>query len=305
MPALPFARTAAKPVPSPHLRDFLTGHSMEVMPRTAAKIADFRAVLPPGTRVYVVHTEGTPFDDMLATVKRLIDEGFPAMPHVPARFVKDRATLNVWLKRYAEEAGADQALTIAGGPKTPYGDFQSSMQLLETGLFDAYGFKRLHVAGHPEGNRDIDPDGSGRLTDAAIRWKQAFSGRTDAEMAIVTQFVFEPEPVLDWARDLQKAGIDLPVHIGVAGPARLQTLIRYAVACGVGPSLSVLKRRALDLTKLALPFEPTDLLNALATAWARGEAGAAAAVHIFPLGGIEPSAAYVRKLLTPDRPKAR
>ena len=75
------------------------------------------------------------------------------------RLVKDRAELDLWLKRYAEEGGADQALVLAGGPKSPAGDFDSSMQLLETGEFDRAGFTRLHVAGHPEGNRDIDPNG--------------------------------------------------------------------------------------------------------------------------------------------------
>ena len=53
--------------------------------------------------------------------------------------------------------------------------------------------------------------------------------------------------------------------MGVAGPAKLQTLIKFAIACGVGPSLKVLQKRALDLTKLLLPYEPTEVLDALRT----------------------------------------
>ena len=41
----------------------LQGYSIEVMPRTAAQIGDFRALLPEGTRVYVAHIDGTPIDD--------------------------------------------------------------------------------------------------------------------------------------------------------------------------------------------------------------------------------------------------
>jgi methylenetetrahydrofolate reductase (NADPH) len=281
------ARTAA----------FLRGYSIEVMPRTAAKVPDFRAILPPGTRVYVAHIEGTPLDEMVATARRITDEGFPVMPHVPARIVADAATLHTWLARYAGEAGAREALVLAGGPKVPLGDFHSSMQLLETGLFDRHGFRRLHVAGHPEGNRDIDPDGSTRLVDEAAAWKQAFADRTDAAMAMTTQFAFAAAPVIDWARNLSAAGIRLPIHVGVAGPAKLQTLLKYAVACGVGPSLSVLQRRALDLTKLVLPFEPTAVLADLAAHTAETPDSLIEAAHIFPLGGIVAAADYAAGIL--------
>lgn len=295
MAVLPFraAKTDAK---DPRPGAILQGYSIEVMPRTAAKIADFRAILPPGTRVYIAHLEGTPFDEMLGCAKRLSCEGFAVMPHVPARIIADRAMLDNWLNRYASEAGVTQALVLAGGPKTPVGEFDSSMQLLETGLFDRHGFTRLHVAGHPEGNRDIDPDGSTRLVDEAARWKQDFATRTGAQMAMATQFAFTADPVLDWADRLADAGIDLPIHVGVAGPAKLQTLIKFAIACGVGPSLSVLQKRARDLTKLLLPFTPDDVLSDLATGMAAGRGRNIAGIHIFPLGGIETAATYARTL---------
>lgn len=270
--------------------------SLEVMPRTAAKIPDFRALLPAGSRIYVAHIDGTPFEGMVATAKRLADEGFTAMPHLPARLIQDRVQLDDWLARYAGEAGATQALVIAGGPKQPRGTFDSSMQLLETGLFDKHGFTRLHVAGHPEGNRDIDPDGSTRIAENAVRWKAAFADRTGAEMALVTQFAFDADPVLDWARRLEQAGVALPIHVGVAGPAKLQTLIRFGLACGVGPSVKVLERRARDLTKLVRPFEPQDVLSDLAAAHAAGRAGRIEAVHFFPLGGIMATTDYLQRL---------
>lgn len=274
----------------------IRGWSIEVMPRTAAKVESFRAILPPGTRVYVAHIEGTPIDEMVATVRRITDEGFEAMPHVPARLVSDRATLDLWLRRYAGEAGATSALVLAGGPKVPAGDFHSSMQLLDTGLFDAHGFRRLHVAGHPEGNRDIDPDGSSRMVDEAARWKHDFAQRSDAAMAMVTQFAFDAGPVLDWADRLADAGVSLPVHVGVAGPAKLQTLIKFAIACGVGPSLSVLQRRARDLTKLLLPHTPDAVLADLAKGEAAGRGRTIAAVHVFPLGGIAAAAEHMAGL---------
>lgn len=289
MALLPFRKKDAV-VDNSALVDFLKGYSIEVMPRTAEKIDDFRDFLPAGTRVYIAHIEGTPIEDMVATTARLRDEGFDPMPHFPARIIKDAATLEEWVNRYQSDAGIDQALLLAGGVANPHGDFHCSMQLLETGIFDRAGFKRLHVAGHPEGNRDIDPDGSDKNVMEALHWKQKFSDSTDAEMALATQFCFEAKPVIAWADALRDAGVTLPIHIGVAGPAKLQTLIKFAMACGVGASLKVLQKRALDVTKLVLPYEPTEFLTELATHKAANPDFNITQVHFFPLGGIKTNA---------------
>ncbi|MDG0989454.1 MAG: methylenetetrahydrofolate reductase [Yoonia sp.] len=274
---------------------FLQDYSIEVMPRTAEKVEDFRTLLPTGTRVYIAHIEGTPIEDMVATAKRIAGEGYAVMPHFPARIIKDKGTLADWIARYQGEAGVDQALLLAGGVATPHGDYDSSMQLLESGLFGEAGFKRLHVAGHPEGNKDIDADGSMTNVDAALRWKQAFSETSDADMALATQFAFEAGPIIDWANGIKEAGIDIPVHIGIAGPAKLQTLIKFAIACGVGPSLKVLQKRAMDVTKLLLPYEPAEVLAQLAAHKAANPSFNISHVHFFPLGGIKTNANWAIK----------
>ena len=292
MALLPFRMKQSEPqVPSNGaVQAFLRDYSIEVMPRTADKIADFRALLPAGTRVYIAHIQGTTIEDMTTTARRLAEAGMDVMPHFPARIIGDAAMLGDWIARYQGEAGVDQGLILAGNPASQAGDFDNSMQLLETGLFERAGFKRLHVAGHPEGSRDIDPDGSDKNVMQALRWKQAFSERSDAKMALVTQFCFAAKPVIDWITALNDAGIDLPVHIGVAGPARLQTLIKFAIACGVGPSMKVLQKRAMDVTKLIAPYEPTVVIAELAAHKAANPDFNIQQVHFFPLGGIKTNA---------------
>jgi len=274
------------------LETLLHGYSIEVMPRTAEKVEDFREILPRGTRVYIAHIDGTPIGDMVATARRIAREGFDVMPHFPARIIKDAATLENWIAMYQGEAGVNQGLLLAGGVSEPVGDFHSSMQLMESGLFDKAGFARLHIAGHPEGNRDIDPTGGDAIVMDALRWKQAFSERTDAKMAMATQFAFDAAPIIAWAKRLEDAGITLPIHIGIAGPAKLQTLIRFAIACGVGPSLKVLQKRAMDVSKLLLPYEPTEVLSDLAAHKAATPGSNNAQVHFFPLGGIKTNARW-------------
>ena len=111
-------------------------------------------------------------------------------------------------------------------------------------------------------------------------------------MAIVTQFAFDAHAVVDWADMLLEEGIRMPVHIGLSGPTKLQTLIKFAI-CGVGPSVKVLQKRALDLTKLLTPYEPAEILQDLSNLLSEGRAENIECIHFFPLGGISGTAQWL------------
>ena len=112
-------------------------------------------------------------------------------------------------------------------------------------------------------------------------------------MAITTQFCFESKPVIDWMSRLDDMGVDLPVHIGIAGPAKLQTLLRYSIECGVGASIKVLQKRALDFTKLLVPYEPNSIIDELALYKSKNPNFNIEQVHFFPLGGTKTTARWV------------
>ena len=277
------------------LTNFLKGFSVEVTPRAASKIENFSDLIPKGTLVYIAHIEGTPIEDMVETAKKINDQGYSPMPHFPARIIKNKQTLQDWISRYKNEANVDNALLIAGGSNKPHGDFDSSIQLIESELFDMAGFKNLHIAGHPEGNKDIDNDGTTNNIDKALSWKNEFSNRTDATMAITTQFCFDSKTVIDWANAVKNNGIDLPIHIGIAGPAKLQTLLKYSLECGVGASIKILQKRAMDLTKLLLPYKPTQILSELAEYEHNNPDFNIEKVHFFPLGGVKQVSRFVEE----------
>ena len=279
-----------------HLKDFISEYSMEVIPKTVAKTDSFGDILPKSTRVYLAHLKGEGIEQMVAAAKRLHHEGFTVMPHIPARVIKNQAMLSDWLSMYQNEAGVNEALLLAGGSHEPIGEYGSSIQLIESGLFDKAGFKRLHIAGHPEGNKDIDPDGGIKNVSEALSWKQEFLKRTDAKMAIVTQFCFDANVVKKWADDIKDNGIDIPIHIGIAGPAKLQTLLKFSVECGIGSSMQILTKRAKDITKLLLPYKPTQVLKDLAEYKAKDPKFNIEQVHFFPFGGIKQTSDWVREV---------
>ena len=278
------------------IKKFLNDFSIEVTPRAVAKIENLSELIPPETLVYIAHIEGTPIDEMVKTAKKINDQGYAIMPHFPARIIKDKNTLKDWISRYQNEANVNNALLLGGGVKKPYGDYDSSIQLIESELFDIAGFNKLYFAGHPEGNKDIDPDGSTKNIDEALSWKNDFRNRTDADMAITTQFCFDSKTVINWANDIKNKGINIPIHIGIAGPAKLQTLLRYSIECGVGASIKILQKRALDLTKLLLPYKPTNILSELAEYKFNNPDLNIEKVHFFPLGGVKQVSKFVRDI---------
>ena len=278
------------------LKNFLNNFSIEVTPRAVAKIENLSELIPSDTLVYIAHIEGTPIEEMVKTAKKINEQGYATMPHFPARIIKDKKTLREWISKYQNEANVKSALLLGGGINKPYGEYDSSIQLIESELFDLAGFEKLYIAGHPEGNKDIDPDGSTKNIDQALLWKNEYKNRTDIDMAITTQFCFDSKTVINWANDIKNKGVDIPIHIGIAGPAKLQTLLRYSIECGVGASIKILQKRARDLTKLLLPYKPTKILSELAEHKFNNPNFNIEKVHFFPLGGVKQVTSFVKEL---------
>ena len=122
----------------------------------------------------MAHLEDTPVEEMFATCKRLISEGMVPMPHIPARIITNVGVLEDWVKEYAS-LGVEQSLLLAGNGKTPSGELFNSIQMLESGIFEKYSFKKIQIAGHPEGNPDIDKDGSSGKDYKCSKNKAGFS----------------------------------------------------------------------------------------------------------------------------------
>ena len=268
----------------------MRGFTAETTPGAAAKIPDYRAHLAAGTTVYVTFLPGASFADTVSVATRLRSEGFEPVPHLAARSLPSKRFLDEQLARLTGEAGVTHVLAIGGATDRPSGPFSDSMQLMETGLLDRHGIRRIGVAGHPEGSPDI-PD---RAITAAIAWKNAFTERTDADLYIVTQFCFEAAPIIDWERRLRTEGNRLPIRIGIPGLATIKSLLAHAKGCGIGPSMAFLSRQARHLHKLMTISTPDRLVTALADHRAMDPDCGIEGVHVYPLGGLGKTALWCR-----------
>ncbi len=267
--------------------DLLRDFSIEVTPRQAAKVDSFAALLPPGTRVFVTFVPGETVDAVLPVIDRLAREGMRPVPHVAARNLIAEATFQ-HLVRGAYACGAREALVIGGGARRPAGPYASSLDLLESGLFEGLGYTRLHVAGHPEGSPDI-PDAE---LARALLAKNAWSARSGVPLEIVTQFTFDGAGLCAWERRIRAAGNRLPVRAGLAGPASVTSLLKYARMCGVSASVSFLQRSGGRFLRLVGQAAPDGLILALARIRMEDPESLLGRVHFYPFGGFARTAAW-------------
>lgn len=269
------------------VRRFLEGASVEITPKQAEKIPLLQAGLPAKTKVYIALIDPADVAAQLDAAVRLRAAGFEPVPHVPARFVRDRDDLARRLGDLSTKAGVKQMLVLGGGAPHPVGQYDAAIQLLETGLFEANGVTRIGIAGHPEGNPDITKaKGEAALVDA-LKLKQAYLAEHGLNGYIATQFLFEAAPVAYWAAGLNEAGIRLPIHVGVPGPATIKTLVKYAAMCGVGNSARFIRKQALNITKLLSVSTPDDFVEKLATLNIERPELGITAPHLYPFGGFD------------------
>ncbi len=256
--------------------------SIEVSPKHALEMADLDLVIPQGVRTYITDIGTHSTRDMARACERVNAFGLKAVPHIAARRLSGEVELKEKITSYAA-AGVTDVLVIGGGADQLQGEIHSTMQVLETGLLDANGITEIGVAGHPEGT----PDFSDEVAEIALRLKKEFAERTGARMRIVTQFGFDPETFIDWAEGLSQIGNDLPVHLGVAGPAKTMTLLKYAAMCGVGNSIGFLKKHAGAVTALAASHSPESVVGPIESHVQNAERTAIRGVHVFPFGGLQ------------------
>ena len=286
------------------LINMMSQTTLEVTPGGAAKVADFSSMVRSGCTIYVTFLPGSDFADTLTTVRRLKSEGYNPVPHFAARSIVSATVLEENLAALQGEMGITEGLLIGGGVDKPLGEFSSSIEVLRTGLFEKYGFTKLGLAGHPEGSPDIP----GADCAAAIQEKNNYARDSDMRLYLATQFVFEAAPILAWEKRIRQQGNTLPVYVGIPGLATIKTLLRHAQHCGVGPSMRMLTRNPMDMLKLTLKdsflgqyvnapsSEPSELLRDLIRGINADPDCLIQQCHLYPLGGLKKSAAWMYKI---------
>ena len=273
------------------IRSLATGYSIETTVREGTRIEKYQDLVPKGTSMYIPHVPGVAREDTVALAARLKKEDMDPVPHIVARRTESAAILDDFLKRLVGEAGVTRVLCVAGDIDKPEGEFESALQILERGFIEKHGIKKIGVAGHPEGHKQISDEA---LRDAVVR-KNAYAQKTGADVRLVTQFSFVAEPVIAWDKAMTPIN-KLPIYIGLPGLAKVSTLLKYALDCGVGPSLAAFSKHATQLSKLLTVSAPDEQLVALAKYRSENPQTLISGLHFFPFGGLKRTSDWLKKL---------
>jgi methylenetetrahydrofolate reductase (NADPH) len=278
---------------SGEVAELLRGYSVEVTPRSRSAIEACRAHLAPGTEVYIAFVPGETHHAVVATAAGLRAAGFVPVPHITARNVVSLTQLDDFLAHLAGEAGVTRALVIAGDLDQPAGPYPSSLELLQTGLFEKHGLRRIGLACYPEAH----PRVSAEQLEQALLAKLKLVRAAGLEAWLVSQFCFEAAPILRLLERLRVLGIQEPVRVGLAGPADRRTLWKYALHCGIGNSIRALGSRPDAVANLLVRRAPDDLVRALAAARRRDPSLGIEGLHLFTFGGVASAALWANALL--------
>jgi len=270
--------------------EFVRGASAEVTPADAELLPALANRLPAGTTIYVAHTPKADVDDVVRVAVQAESLGLRACPHIVARRIASERALRAALTEL-KDGGVEQIMLVAGDRDPPIGKFSSTLEILDSGATVDAGITALGVAGHPEGHKAVG------LTTlwSALKHKQDFAARTGTRVHIVTQFGFNPAAVCAWEQRFAAHGIDLPVHVGMAGPTALPKLIRYAMQCGIGASLSALMKNMSAMGNVArLATAPDEMLTGLVRGSAEQGSTHLEHPHFYAFGGVMATARWLR-----------
>jgi methylenetetrahydrofolate reductase (NADPH) len=270
------------------LTALLASASVEVSSR-GHQLQELRDNFHRGADVTITFLPGDNYRRNVETASALRRAGYNPVPHIAAREMPSRETLDDFLARLRGEADVTRVVLIAGDVALAKGPFRSSLDVCASGLIEAHGIARLTVAGHPEGHPYLQAAGAFKVLEAWRDWGHL----TKIHVDIVTQFCFESAPILGWIGELNARRINLPVIVGLAGPATPATLTKFALRCGVGNSMRSLRSQIGRFSRLLIDTGPDDVMRGLQSAPATGTARIAG-FHLFPFGGLRKAANWLR-----------
>jgi methylenetetrahydrofolate reductase (NADPH) len=261
---------------------------MEMTGKDVAKLEAAAGAIPPGTRINVTFLENEDLPVRVtaaAAVKRL---GFVPVPHISARRIRSKEVLEEFLEALRGAQATENVFVVGGDPAVPMGPYEDSLALIESGLLQTYGVRHISIGGYPDGHQDIPAD---VLWSALERKSEALS-RLAIPGGVLTQVDFDVDRVLTWLEEVREHGVDLPVRVGVPGPASVRLLLSFASRLGLSTSTTIAKKYGFSVTNLLGKAGPDRFIRDLQAGLdpaRHGEVG----LHFYTFGGFKTTADWI------------
>lgn len=271
--------------PLARIKHFTRTASFETTPLSPAQLDEVQAMAIPETAVYVAAIPSRPLSEQIDTCAGLRERGLEPIPHFAARNFESAEALETQLRQLVDKAGVTRLLAIAGDRPEPAGPLPDTLAMIKTGILQRCGIKEVAISGYPDGHPRISDD---RLA-AAMKDKLAAVRDAGLKVRIMTQFSMSTQPYIELLKRLHAQGIDLPIGVGIAGPASMKTLLRFAAICGVKVSAQSAIRNVGLLKNLVSGSTSDPIVRNLAVAEGLGNIYP----HFFSFGGLPATMRWV------------
>lgn len=270
---------------------FMRASSIEITPAELKYLPELRELLPQACEIYISHVPSATLAQVAKAALAVQAAGFQATPHVVARRINYPETLRTTLGELTSH-GVEQVLLVAGDTEHAAGEYESTLDVFASGLLEKSGLKRIGIAGYPEGQRGIGV----AMLSSALKIKQAFAQRSGIPLFIVTQFGFNGSALKNWEPELDRIGVHLPILAGIAGPAPLSKLIKFAMRCGIGASLRTVMHNLSGVSDIAeLATTPEQHVMRLMQL---PSSTRVVAPHFFCFGGALETASWISRIIS-------
>jgi len=269
--------------------NMVDGYSLEMTAKELDGLREAAPLIKPDTQIAVTFLPGEEMEQRVQAAELVRELGFEPIVHLSARRLASEQELDTYLRDITTRAGVKRCFIIAGDPPEAEGPYENSLQIIESGLLEKHGIEVVGVGGHPEGHPNVDKD-------QLWVWMQQ---KIDAVRAhgmvplVVTQFAFDDDAIVEWLGDMRDRGIDVPVRLGVPGPAGIKRLLGFAKRCGVGASTSVLKKYGVSVTNLIGSAGPDKLVQSLSNKLT--DRHGRVRLHFYPFGALKASAEWIKQ----------
>lgn len=275
------------------------GYTLEITGKAIAEIESARSVIPPRTPVNIAFLGNENHEQRIEAARVIRECGFEPVPIISSRRLLSQQDRDDLVGALVRSANPHRFILVGGDPGVPAGPYKDSMALLESGILERHAIRHVGIVGYPEGHPRIAP----QELERALKWKIHFLQKAGCTIEITTQFGFDAEAIVRWVEWLRGEGIDVPIRVGVPGPANAGKLLRYARQFGVASSAAIARRYGLSLANLLQHVGPDRFVDRLYAGMAGRDFGVVL-FHLYPFGGIADSVNWMNERLS-ARPLVR
>ncbi|MEW2165329.1 methylenetetrahydrofolate reductase [Streptomyces sp. NPDC007084] len=272
------------------IAELLGDFSLEITGKDIPALQEAQPFLPAGTRVNITFLGNEDLRMRTAAAAAVRRAGLVPVPHLSARRLASESALTEFLQALRRDGVGDQVFVVAGDPVQPEGPYEDALALITAAPLSAHGVRAVSISGYPEGHPEI---GTGALWTALVDKAQTLAAQ-GKEGDIITQLAFDVDPVVRWIEKVRERGVDLPIRVGVPGPAGVKRLLGYARRLGVGTSAGIAKKYGLSLTNMMSTAGPDRFITDLA---ARLDPAAHGTIrlHFYTFGGLRTTAQWIHE----------